>query len=99
MTTRPGDPAFQLVPDTISGTYIDASGVGRDITLVLHYPENGDSSIKETLTKKEYFASEILKHLITSEIFSTQTPEQKAQHAIIHADALISELNNIPLPD
>lgn len=96
MTTRPGDPAFQLVPDTMSGTYIDANGVGRDITFVIHYPENGDSSIKETLTKREYFAAEIMKHLITSEVFSSQNPEQIAQHAIIHADALISELNNTP---
>lgn len=96
--TKSTDPAFSKEPDTMSGTYIDVNGIGRDITLVLHYPENDDSSIKEPLTKREYMATQILVSLVSDSDYQSQTPEQLAHHAVRHADALVSRINDTQLP-
>lgn len=97
-TTKATDPAFSKEPDILSGTYEDVNGVGKDITLNFQYPENGDSSIKEPLNKREYIATELLSKMVVSEKFTSQSPEQLAHHAILHTDALITQLNNTPIP-
>lgn len=98
MTTRATDPAFNKNPDTASGTYEDVNGVGKDFTINFQYPENGDSSIKEPLNKREYMATEILKTLVGDDRYIAQSREQNAEQAVRYADALIDQLNNISIP-
>ena len=96
--TKATDPAFSKEPDILAGTYEDVNGVGKDITINLQYPENTDSTIKEPMNKREYIATQLLTQLVVSDRFISQSPEELAHHAIKHTDALITRLNNIPVP-
>lgn len=98
MTTKATDPAFNKNPDTASGTYEDVNGAGKDFTINFQYPENTDSSIKEPLNKREYIAIELMKEISVSPDFISLEPDQKAEQAVKYADALIAQLNNIPIP-
>lgn len=98
MATIATDPAFVSLLTQIGGSYVDSSGVTRDITLNFTYPENGNSELKTPLTKREYFALVILSGKIGSTVFDSIAVEELVFQSVAQADMLISTLNNVPIP-
>lgn len=98
MATIATDPANNALVLRIGGSYVDQNGVVRDITLNFEYPENGDSSLKLPLTKREAIAANLLGHMIASPIFEDSQEEVIAYKAVTLADMLISTLNSVSLP-
>jgi len=98
MLTVATDPANSALITEVSGSYMDANGVARDITLHFTYPENGDSSQKLPLTKREIMAMTIFSTLISSPSFENTPEDELAYKAVKDADMLISTLNSVTIP-
>lgn len=98
MATIATDPAHSALVTEISGSYMDSNGVTRDITLHFTYPENGDSSQKLPLTKREVMAMTIFSTLISSPLFENTPENELAYKAVKDADLLISTLNSVTIP-
>ena len=98
MATIATDPANNALVLRIAGSYEDQNGVVRDLTLNFVYPENGDSSLKLPLTKREAMATSILGNMVASQIYEDTQEEIMAYKAVKLADMLISTLNSVSLP-
>ena len=97
MATKQTDPGFVARLLQIGGSYVDASGVARDITLNLTYEENDDSSLKAPLTKREIMALELFSAMLSSPVYADSQDTIVAYKAVTAADLLITTLNNTPV--
>lgn len=98
MATIATDPASSALITQVSGSYIDSNGVARDITLTFTYPENGDSSQKLPLTKREAMAIALFSSLVASPLYENTPENELAYKAVKGADLLISTLNSVTIP-
>jgi len=98
MSTIATDPAFSSQPEQVGGSYVDNTGVTRDITLNLTYPTNPDTSVKTPLTKREFFAVTLLTGRIGAATYEGVQIEELVYQSVKQADMLIATLNNVPIP-